>query len=117
MMGVCLVQGCRLDFPFRHLRLQNLSALGLLLIFGLIAGVPPYLLTQAADVLAATGIVLELVIAGNGLGYLLGPPAVAGVIEAISSWRQGTAVPVIACGCGVVCAWVLSRLKALPVDS
>ena len=117
MIGVCLVPGCRLDFPFRYLPLQNLSALGLLLIFDLTTGVPPYILTQTADLPAATGIVLGLVMAGNGLGYLLGPPAVAGVIEATSSWRLGTAVRVIACGCGVVCAWVLSRLKALPVDS
>jgi len=114
VMGSCLVIVAGL-IPclviFAH---TGLPALGLLVIYGLVAGcVPPCIYAQApsaAYVPAATGIVLGLVMAGNGLGYLLGPPAVAGVIEATSSWRLGTAVPVIACGCGVLCAWVLSRL-------
>ncbi|MBV1889675.1 MAG: MFS transporter [Gammaproteobacteria bacterium] len=60
---------------------------------------------------AAIGIIMGLIMAGNGLGILVGPPLVASVIEATGSWQLGTLVPVIACVCGVLCVWWLSRLK------
>ncbi|MEL0081782.1 MAG: MFS transporter [Gammaproteobacteria bacterium] len=95
-------------------------ALGLLVIYGLCAGtLPPCIYAQApaaAYVPAATGIILGLVMAGNGLGILIGPPILAGVIEKTASWPMGALVPVAASVGGLACAVALSRLNAQPAD-
>ena len=93
----------------------GLLALLLLALHGLLSGATASSVyaeaPSTAPTPAAVGIIMGLVVAGNGLGILVGPPIVASVIEATGSWQLGTLVPVIACVCGVFCVWILSRLK------
>lgn len=98
----------------------GLPALLLLALHGLLSGCTASSVYAQAPTTASTpaaiGIIMGLIMAGNGLGILVGPPIVATVIEATGSWQLGTLVPVIACVSGVVCVWMLSRLKTPPVD-
>lgn len=115
MMATCLLVIGALTPCLIAFADTGLPALALLILYGAFAGcVPSCIYAQApnaAYVPSATGIVLGLVMAGNGLGILVGPPAVAAVIEATGDWRLASAVPVVACGCGIVCAWMLGRMR------
>lgn len=115
IMVVCLLLIAGLIPGLLWFAETGLPALGLLALHGLLSGcAASSVYGQApgtASTPAAIGIVMGLIMAGNGLGILVGPPLVAGVIEATASWRLGAAVAVVACGGGVVCVWLLTRLK------
>lgn len=88
----------------------GLPGLLLLVGYGLCAGaIPPAIYAQAPATGAgpdATGVVLGMIMTGNGLGILVGPPAVAGLVQASGSWAPGTALLVVACVSGILCGWL-----------
>ena len=85
----------------------------LLLLYGGIAGsVPPCIYAQAPAAArdpAAAGVVLGLIMSGNGLGILVGPPIVAAAVEQFSAWSAGIAVAIAACLLGIGITRLLRR--------
>ena len=84
-----------------------------MLLYGGIAGsVPPCIYAQAPAAArdpAAAGVVLGLIMSGNGLGILIGPPVIAAVVERFSAWGAGAAVAICACLLGIAITLPLRR--------
>lgn len=87
----------------------------LLLVHGLACG------TAAAGIYAwaprlvppeAMGVTMGLLMAGNGLGVLLGPPAVGALLEAGVSLSVATLPPAVIAAAGAGLAWWLRRSQA-----
>lgn len=87
--------------------------LAALLGYGLTAGViPPCIYAQApaaAPSPEATGSVLGMIMAGNGLGILLGPPAVAYAVDASGRWAAAGGVALLGCAAGLLCTYFIAR--------
>ena len=115
IMAVCLSLIAGLVPSLLLFAETGLLALLLLALHGLLSGCAASTVYAQApgttSTPAAVGIIMGLIMAGNGLGILVGPPLFASVIEATGSWQLGTLVPVIACMGGVLSVWILSRLK------
>jgi len=99
------------------LSLTFLAAIGFAAVGGLIPGTLFALAQQVVSRPALAGIVIGLITQAAGIGQLLGPPALASVVEWAGTWSSALLFTTFVSVGGCICALVLERIGLEPARS
>jgi len=99
------------------LSLTFVAAVGFAAVGGLIPGTLFALAQQVVSRPALAGIVIGLITQAAGIGQLLGPPALASVVEWAGTWSAALLFTTFVSVGGCICALVLERIGLEPARS